>query len=110
MAEIDDFNKLDIRTGIIREVKPFPEARKPAYKLYIDFGPETGMKQSSAQLAGNYSPEDLTGKMILAVVNFLPRRIASFQSEVLVLGVPDANGETILAVPEITVPAGAKLY
>ena len=110
MAEIDDFEKLDIRTGIIREVKPFPEARKPAYQLFIDFGPDTGLKQSSAQLVANYTPEELIGKTVLAVVNFPPRRIASFQSEVLVLGVPDADGKTVLIIPETTVPAGAKLY
>ncbi len=110
MAEIEDFDKLDIRAGIIMEVRPFPEARNPAYQLFIDFGPGAGLKQSSAQLVANYTPEELTGKTVLAVVNFPPRRIASFQSEVLVLGVPDADGETVLVTPESTVPAGAKLY
>ena len=110
MAEIDNFNKLDIRTGIIRDVLPFPEARKPAYKLYIDFGPGTGIRQSSAQLVANYSPEDLTGKEVLAVINLSSRQIASFKSEVLVLGVPDEQGETVLVVPETPVPKGSRLY
>jgi len=110
MAGIDDFNKLDIRTGIIQDVKPFPEARKPAYQLFIDFGPGMGIRQSSAQLVANYSPADLTGKEVLAVVNFPVRQIASFKSEVLVLGVPDDHGETVLVVPETPVPPGAKLY
>ena len=110
MANLDDFNKLEIRTGIIRDARPFPEARKPAYRLSIDFGPETGIRQSSAQLTGNYLPEELVGKTILAVVNFPVRQIGPFMSEVLVLGVPDRNGDTVLVVPEAQVPPGGRLH
>ena len=110
MAVIEDFDKLEIRTGIIREVRPFPEARKPAYKLVIDFGDPFGTRQSSAQLVDRYTPKDLLGKEILAVVNFPPRQIGPFISEVLVLGVPDEQGRTVLVVPEHDVPAGVRLY
>jgi len=110
MATIDDFNKLDIRTGKIIEVNDFPEAKNPSYKLVIDFGKEIGLKKSSAQLTKNYNKEDLVGRMILAVVNFPPRQIGPTISEVLTLGVPDKNGNTILIVPENEVPEGAKLY
>lgn len=110
MANFEDFQKLEIRCGIIREARLFPEARKPAYQLVIDFGPATGIKQSSAQLTDRYQPEDLLGKEVLAVVNFPPRQIGPFRSEVLVLGVPDAGGKTVLVVPENQVPPGARLY
>ena len=110
MAVIDDFYKLEIRTGVIREARPFPEARKPAYQLLIDFGMEIGTRGSSAQLADRYSPEDLVGKTVLAVVNFPPRQIGPFLSDVLVLGVPDEHGKTVLVVPEAEVPRGARLY
>ena len=100
MATIDDFLKLDIRVGEIIEVHEFPEARKPAYKLTIDFGPEIGKKRSSAQITHHYKKEELIGKKILAVVNFPPRQIGPFVSEVLTLGIPDANHHIILAVPE----------
>ena len=100
MATIDDFNKLDIRVGKIIEVSDFPEARKPSYKLKIDFGGEIGIKQSSAQLVKYYKKEDLVGKKILGVVNFPPRQIGPFISEVLTLGVPDENHECILIVPD----------
>lgn len=110
MAELKDFTKLEIRTGKIVDVRTFPEAHKPAYKLLIDFGNDIGVKKSSAQLVDNYTPSDLMDKMILAVVNFSPLQIGNFISEVLVLGVPDKNGFTILVKPESEVDAGAKLY
>ena len=110
MVTIEDFNKLDVRAGRIVDVKLFPEAHKPAYKLTIDFGEKIGIKKSSAQLVGRYSSEDLINKMILAVINFPPRQIGPFISEVLTLGVPDEKGETILVVPEEDTLRGAKLY
>ncbi|MES2344814.1 MAG: tRNA-binding protein [Chlamydiota bacterium] len=100
MATIDDFLKLDIRVGVVVDVQDFPEARKPAYKLVIDFGPEIGKKRSSAQITHHYKKEDLLGKKILAVVNFPPRQIGPFISEVLTLGVPDENNHIILVTPE----------
>jgi len=110
MATIEDFDKLDIRIGEIIEVQDFPEARNPSYKITVDFGRDTGIKRSSAQLVENYSKEDLINKKILAVVNFPPRQIGPFISEILILGVPDKNGETILIQPELDVPVGGKLY
>ena len=110
MATYDDFIKLDIRTGKIIDVQDFPEARKPAYKLQIDFGPELGIKKSSAQLTQNYHPDELIGKQILAVVNFPPRQIGPVKSEVLTLGLPDENGECVLITPDHTVPLGGKLF
>lgn len=110
MATIDDFKKLDIRVGRIVEVNDFPEARKPAYKLKIDFGREVGIKNSSAQITKNYTKEQLKGKLILAVVNLPPRKIGTFISEVLTLGVPDKNNETILVEPEKDVEVGRQLY
>ena len=97
---MEDFDKLDIRLGRIVEVADFPEARKPAYKLRIDFGDEIGVKRSSAQLVALYSKEELEGKLVLGVVNFPPRQIGPFISEVLTLGVPDAGGEVVLIVPD----------
>jgi len=110
MATIEDFDKLDIRVGEIVEVKDFPEARKPSYKITVDFGEKIGIKKSSAQLVANYSKETLFNKKILAVVNFPPRQIGPFISEILILGVPDHDGETILIHPEKNVPVGGKLY
>lgn len=110
MVEIDDFNKLDIRAGKIIAVQDFPEARKRAYKISIDFGIQIGVRQSSAQLTDNYTKLDLEGKMVMAVVNFPARQIGPFLSEVLILGVPDGNGKTILVCPEEEVNPGAKLY
>jgi tRNA-binding protein len=110
MATIDDFDKLDIRVGRIIRVENFPEARRPAYKLAIDFGEEIGIKNSSAQLVANYAHEDLTGRLILAVVNFPPRQIGPFISEVLTLGVPGKNGKTVLVVPQADTSPGVKLY
>lgn len=110
MATFEDFQKLDIRVGEIIEVEDFLEARKPAYKLKIDFGPEIGIKKSTAQLVKNYSKEDLNGKKILGVVNFPPRQIGPAVSEVLTLGVPDKNNECILITPDKEAPIGGGLY
>lgn len=110
MATIDDFHKLDIRVGKILEVHDFPEARKPAYKLVIDLGNEIGTKQSSAQITENYTKEQLKNTLVLCVVNFPPRKIGPFVSEVLTLGVPDNNNAVMLVRPEQNVPLGGKLY
>jgi tRNA-binding protein len=104
-----DFMKVDVRVGTLLAVDPFPEARKPAFKLKIDFGPEIGVKRSSAQIA-HYDAEKLVGRQVLAVVNFPPRQIGPFMSEVLTLGVPGENGEVILLHPERDVPNGGRLY
>ena len=110
MATIEDFNKFDIRVGRILTVEEFPEARKPAFKITIDFGAELGQKGSSAQLVDNYTIGELLGMQVLAVVNFPPRQIGTFLSEVLIVGVPDESGNCILVVPEDLVPLGGKLY
>lgn len=112
MAEItfDDFVKVDIRKGTITRAEPFPEARKPAIKLWVDFGGEIGEKKSSAQITVHYNPEDLIGKEVMAVVNFPPRQIGPVMSEVLVLGVPDENNEVVLLTPDKSVPNGARMY
>lgn len=110
MATIDDFNKLDIRVGRILTAEDFPEARKPAYKLTIDLGEEIGVKRSSAQITENYAKEDLPGTLVLCVVNFPPRQIGPFISEVLTLGVPDEHNKVVLVKPERGVPPGGRLY
>jgi tRNA-binding protein len=107
---IDDFQRVDVRVGRIVDVQPFPAARKPAYQLTVDFGEELGRKRSSAQLTQRYQPSDLLGRQVLAVVNFPPRQIATFLSEVLVLGVPDSDGNVVLVQPEAEVPLGGRLY
>jgi tRNA-binding protein len=106
----DQFLAVDIRVGRIVEVEPFPEARKPAYKLKIDFGPVLGIKKSSAQITVHYCAEDLPGRLVAAVVNFPPRQIGKFMSEVLTLGFPDENGEVVLVTPTQNVPPGGRLF
>ena len=104
------FEAVDIRVGTIVEAKPFPQARKPAIKLTIDFGPEIGMKSSSAQLTVHYRPDQLIGRQVCAVVNFAPRQIGPFISEVLTLGMPDEDGAVVLVRPDLRVPNGGKLF
>lgn len=110
MANYDDFQKLDIRVGRIIAVQDFPQAKKPAYRLTIDFGPEIGTKQSSAQLVKHYTKKGLQDKLVLGVVNFPLRQIGPFVSEVLTLGVPDGQGECVLITPDAEVPVGGRLY
>ncbi|WP_444452128.1 tRNA-binding protein [Rhodobacter capsulatus] len=112
MSEItyDDFAKVDIRVGRVIDVQPFPEARKPAYKLWVDYGPEIGVKKSSVQITVHYTPETLRGRQVLGVVNFPPRQIGPFRSEALVLGLPDENGAVVLIGPGHDVPLGGKLF
>jgi tRNA-binding protein len=108
--DIADFEKVEIRVGTVVDAAPFPEARKPAIKLWVDFGAPIGVRQSSAQLTVHYTPDRLIGRQVLAVLNFPPRRIAGFESQVLVLGVPDENGAVVLIRPDIKVPDGGKLF
>lgn len=112
MAEIgiEDFLKVEIRVGRITKAEPYPEARKPAVKLWMDFGEELGVKRSSAQITRHYKPEDLVDRQVLAVTNFPPRQIGKFMSEVLVVGVPDRDGEVVLIGPDEEVPVGGRLY
>jgi tRNA-binding protein len=112
MSEIafDDFLKVDIRVGEIVRAEAFPEARKPAIKLWVDFGPEIGERKSAAQITAHYAADDLPGKRVLGVVNFPPRQIGRFMSEVLVLGLPDAEGEVVLITPDKDVPLGGRMF
>ncbi|MEJ6477312.1 MAG: tRNA-binding protein [Paracoccaceae bacterium] len=106
----DDFLKVDIRVGVVTRAEPFPEARKPAIKLWVDFGGDLGVKKSSAQITAHYVPETLIGKQVMAVVNFPPRQIGPMKSEVLVLGLPDENGEIVLLTPDQDVPIGGRMH
>ncbi len=106
----DDFLKVDIRVGEVVRAEPYPEARKPAIKLWVNFGDELGEKKSSAQITKHYTPDELVRKKVMAVVNFPPRQIGKFMSEVLVLGVPDEDGEVVLLTPDKDVPIGGRLY
>jgi tRNA-binding protein len=112
MEQIDfaDFEKVDIRVGTVVDAQSFPEARKPAIKLWVDFGGEIGVRQSSAQLTVHYVPDRLIGRQVLAVVNFPPRRVAGFESQILVLGLPDENGAVVLLKPDLHVPDGGKMF
>lgn len=112
MAEIsyDDFQKVEVRVGTVTRAEPFPEARKPAIRLWVDFGGDLGEKKSSAQITRHYQPSELIGKQVLAVVNFPPRQIGPMKSEVLVLGVPDGDGEVVLIGPDLKVPDGGRLF
>ena len=106
----DDFMKVDIRVGVITAAEPYPEARKPALKLSVDFGGALGVKRTSAQVTKHYDPQTLPGRQVLAVVNFPPKQIGKFMSEVLVLGVPDEDGEVVMLRPDIPVPIGGRMY
>lgn len=106
----DDFARVDVRVGTVRRAEPFPEARKPAIKLWVDFGPDVGEKKTSAQLTRYYAPESLVGRQVAAVVNFPPKQIGKFLSEVLVLGFPDEDGAVVLIGPDRPVPDGGKLF
>ena len=106
----DDFEKVDIRVGTVRRAEPFPEARKPAIKLWVDFGPDIGEKKTSAQITDHYDPATLIGRQVAAVVNFPAKQIGKCMSEILVLGVPGVDGEVVLVAPDLPVPDGGKLF
>lgn len=108
--DLDDFMKVDVRVGRVVRAEPYPEARKPAIKLWIDFGGDIGERKTSAQLTVHYTPDGLIGRHVMAVVNFPPRQIGKFMSEVLVLGFPDADGAVVLATPDMDVPVGGRLH
>lgn len=105
-----DFERVDIRVGRVVRAEPFPRARKPAYRLWIDFGADLGERRTSAQVTSHYTPESLVGRLVVAVVNFPPKQIADFMSEVLVLGVPDADGAIVLLAPDRDVPVGGRMF
>ncbi len=109
-ATLAEFDRLDVRVGTVRDAQPFPEARKPAVKLWIDFGEAIGVRRSSAQVTRHYRPDQLIGRQVLAVVNLPPRRIGPFESEVLTLGLPDAGGDVVLLRPDLPVPDGGRLF
>ncbi|MCS7081406.1 MAG: tRNA-binding protein [Bacteroidota bacterium] len=106
----EDFAKVDLRVGRVMRVEAFPEARKPAYKLWVDFGPEIGVKTSSAQITDLYGPEELLGRLVVGVVNLPPKQIGPFRSECLITGFPDESGRVVLCVPERAVPLGSRLF
>lgn len=106
----EDFEAVEVRVGCVERAEPFPEARRPAIKLWIDFGPSIGVRKTSARLTRHYSPDDLPGRLVLAVTNFEPKQIGTFMSEVLVLGVPDEDGEVVLIRPDRDVPLGGRMY
>ena len=106
----DDFLKVDIRVGTIVRTEPYPEARRPAIKVWVDFGEKLGLRKASAQVTAHYAPQGLIGRQVAAVVNFPPKQIGKFMSEILVLGFPDAGGEVVLVVPERRVPDGGRMY
>lgn len=105
-----DFERVEMRVGRVQRAEPFPEARKPAVKLWIDFGPELGVKKSSAQITVHYTPESLVGRLVVAVTNFPPRQVGPFMSEVLVLGLPDEGGAIVLLAPDHDVPLGGRVF
>jgi len=109
-VSLADFGRIDIRVGTVADAKPFPEARRPAIRLWIDFGPQIGIRRSSAQITRHYTPDQLIGRQVCAVVNFPPRQIGPFLSEVLTLGMPDARGEVVLIRPDHKVPDGGRLF
>ena len=108
--DFDTFLKTDIRVGRVTRAEPFPEARNPSIKLWVDFGAEIGEKKTSAQITAHYSPDDLVGRMVMGVINFPPRQIGKFMSEFLVLGVPDAEGGIVLLAPDQDVPVGGRMH
>ena len=110
MLDFDTFLQTDIRVGCVTKSEPYPEARKPSLKVWVDFGPEIGEKKTSAQITDHYTPENLIGQLVVGVVNFPPRQIGKFMSEFLLLGLPDANGAIVLLKPDQDVPLGGRMH